>query len=105
MPRGKKPTITYGKAQKSPSQRTRAEINQKNAAKVPMKKPQGLSEIAEYVEENKEYRDSIRELVQEFQTEECDHTRPRVEVASTPSKRFMKCPQCGDIKAEQRKGL
>lgn len=96
MPKGKKAVVSYGKALTSPGKRS---VPRTHAAhKVPMNKPKGLSEIAEYVEENKEYRDSTLELVQEFQQEECDHERQRVVIAEGPSKKLLKCPSCGDIK-------
>ena len=96
MPRAKKAQVSYGKALTSPGKRSAPRTHP--AHKPNMKKPQGLSEIAEYVEENKEYRDNTLELIQEFQQEECDHERQRVVIADGPSKTLLKCPDCGDIK-------
>lgn len=95
MPRGKKPTISYGKALRSPGKRAAPRTHP--AHKPEMKKPHGLSELAEYVEDNKEYRDHTIELVREFQQEECDHAKTRIVIADGPSKTLLKCPDCSDI--------
>lgn len=103
MPRGKKATIRYGKAARSPSKR--ASEPRVHPSHFPqMKKPKGLSEIAEYVEENSEYHDgSTIATVREFQVEQCDHTKQRVVVADGPTKTLLKCPDCGDIQEKLKK--
>ena len=64
---------------------------------MPMNKPKARSEITDYVETHRQDGESTQELVHEFQ-EECKHTRQRVCIAQAPSKKLMKCPDCGDIK-------
>lgn len=88
----KKTKISYSPSASTPSGRAKP-----RSATVPMNKPKGVSAITEYVEEHRVNGETTQELIHEFQ-EECKHERVRVEIARTPSKRLMKCPDCGDIK-------
>jgi rRNA maturation endonuclease Nob1 len=102
MPRGKKAQTSYGKALRSPGQRSKPRTHP--AHKVPMNKPKGLSTLAEYVEEQRELSGlSTAELIREFQEDWCDHTRQRIEAGASPTKRLMKCPDCGHIKEVKKK--
>lgn len=101
MPRGKKPEISYGKALRSPGKRQKPRTHP--AHKPQMKKPQGLSELAEYVEENREYHDNTLQVIEEFQEDWCDHTKQRTVIADGPSKTLLKCPDCGHIQEKVKK--
>ena len=105
MPKGKKPTVSFGKAARSPSRRDGVSgPRQSSAFKVPMNKPKGHTEIAEYVEEQRELTEkNTRELIQEFQEDFCDHPKARVVISSSPEKKLLRCPDCGHIKVEAAK--
>lgn len=106
----KKPDYRYQPAGATPSQRKRAERVRRGETKsksfvMPMAKPKGMSEIAEYVEGERGFLkedEHTVDLVREFQEEVCKHSR-RTEIASGPSFRLMRCTTCGDLKRLENK--
>jgi predicted RNA-binding Zn-ribbon protein involved in translation (DUF1610 family) len=102
MPKGKKTQTNFTKALRSPGQRKSPGASM--AFRSKMRKPEPRSEIVDYVETKREEETdkSTTELVHEFQ-EECKHTKTRIVVGQSPTKRFLKCPDCGDIKTVEAK--
>ena len=88
----KKTKISYSPAATTPSGRKKPK-----SYVPPMNKPKGRTDLTDFVETHRENGETTQELIHQFQ-EECQHTRVRVEIARTPTKRLMKCQDCGDIK-------
>jgi ribosomal protein S27E len=94
MPKGRKPAISYGKALRTPSERK--DPHRSSAFKMPMNKPKGEREITRFVDEARADGESSVSALRQFQQVECDHPK-REEIASSPTKKFMRCTRCGDI--------
>lgn len=96
MPR-RKTTIQYGKARTSPSKRgDRAEPG--TGWKMPMNKPKGQREITTFIDEARADGECSLDALRQFQEAECKHERQLREIATGPTKKFLQCPDCGQIK-------
>ena len=103
MPK-KNPVTTYNKrAARTPSKRTKPLTHASH--KIPMKKPRGtISDMVDYVEAHRvevtkttpRPEAETLDLIHDFQ-DQCKHTAAKIEIASSPTKRIVKCPTCNFI--------
>lgn len=89
--------VTYGKASTTPSKRKRATYE------IPTKTPQGLSSLAQYVEDNRETGISVQELIAQFQEYDCDHKETEI-YSTTRDKVMTRCLECGLVQTKFKPG-
>jgi len=96
MPRRVK--VSFIKARRTPSQRG-------NSAPF-TREPQGISPLAQYIEENRSTGIPVPELIEQFQEYDCEHPADKQDVvAAGTTYRFIRCAICHRVEKLMKPGI